>query len=85
MNCMNIGNVINGQAAFYAWQCITLQLENRDIDLVIPNDDDMDCFIEVIVEAMNTVNGSKDSAEVIYKVIETHKYHHLYKNRKQLE
>ena len=66
MNYMSFGNVINGQAAFYSWQCITLQLKNRDIDLVIPNDDDLDCFIEVLVEAMNTVDGKKDSAEVIY-------------------
>ena len=66
MNYMSFSSVKNGQAAFYAWQCITLQLENREIDLVIPDDNDMDCLIEVLVEAMNTVDGCKNSAEVVY-------------------
>ena len=57
MNYMSFSSVKNGQAAFYAWQCITLQLENREIDLVIPDDHDMDCLIEVLVESMNTVDG----------------------------
>ena len=34
----------------------------------------MDCLIEVLVEAMNTVDGRKNSAEVIYQVIEKEKF-----------
>lgn len=85
MNYMSFSSVKNGLAAFYAWQCITLQLKNREIDLVIPEDQDMDCFIEVLIEAMNTVDGNKNSAEVIYQAIEREKYRQLYRHRKQLE
>ena len=42
---------------FFAWQCITICLTNREIDLIIPNDKDMDDFIEMIVSEMNTVDG----------------------------
>lgn len=85
MNYMSFTNVTNGLAAFYAWQCITLQLKSRDIDLVIPLDEDMDCFIEVLVENMNTVDGKKDSAELIYQVIEREKFRQLYHFRKEMQ
>lgn len=85
MNYMSFSSVKNGQAAFYAWQCITLQLEHREIDLIIPDDNDMDCLIEVLVEAMNTVDGKKNSAEVVYQVIEKEKFRQLYQYRKSLQ
>jgi hypothetical protein len=42
----------------------------------------MDCLIEVLVEAMNTVDGKKNSAEIIYQAIENEKYKQLYQYRK---
>lgn len=66
MNEENFKNIINGRAAFYAWQCITIQLKDREFDLVIPLDSDMDALIEVLTHAMDTVNGIKNSAKYIY-------------------
>lgn len=53
----------NGELPYYAWECITLQMSNREIDLVIKNERDMDEFIMIIVKHMNTLDGHKDSAE----------------------
>ena len=47
---------------FKSWECISLQLGNRDVDLVIPNEKDMDDLIAVVVKHMNTVDGNKGSA-----------------------
>lgn len=83
MNVQNVSRTQNGKAAFYAWQCITIQLRNREVDLVIPDDKDMDDLIEVLVEAMNTVDGNKDSAKPIQRAIETEKYRQLYLEQRQ--
>ena len=58
-----------GQVPFYAWECLTIQLKNREIDLVIRNEKDMDDLLLVLVTAMNTVDGNRDSANLIYDKI----------------
>jgi len=30
--------VFKGNVPFHAWQCLTICLENREVDLVIPNE-----------------------------------------------
>ena len=40
-------------------------MENRDVDLVIKNEKDMDDFIKILVRAMNTVDVNQNSGEVI--------------------
>ena len=62
-----------GHVPFYSWQCITLQMENRDVDLVIKNEKDMDDFIKIVVRAMNTVDGNKNSGDVIKNQLLTFK------------
>lgn len=47
---------------FHSWQCITLQLSHRDVDLVIPNEKDMDKFLQFLIHSMYTVDGVKGSA-----------------------
>ena len=48
---------------FYAWQCITLILENRSVDLVIKNEQNMDFFIQFLVASLNTIDGYKNTAQ----------------------
>lgn len=48
---------------FYSWQCITLTLKNRDIDLVIPEEKIMDMLIKLLIFKTNTIDGVKDSAQ----------------------
>ena len=48
---------------FYAWQCITLQLRHRMVDLVIKNQQDMDDFLMILIDGMKTVDGNKNSLQ----------------------
>ena len=54
---------------FYAWNCLTLQLKHRDVDLVIKSDKHMDRFLKFLVFHMNTVDGNRDIAVGIYKTL----------------
>lgn len=47
---------------FYAWECVTLVLKDREIDLVIPNEERMNQFLKLLVYKMQTLDGTKDSA-----------------------
>ena len=48
---------------FYSWQCLTLQLETRDIDLVIHDDADMDRLLKLLIHGMSTLDGRKGTAD----------------------
>lgn len=50
---------------FYSWQCLTLQLGHRDVDLVIKNEKDMDDILRVLVQDLNTVDGQRDSQDIV--------------------
>ena len=50
---------------FLSWQCITLQLSHRDVDLVIPDEKDMDKLLMFLIHSMYTVDGVKGSATQI--------------------
>ena len=52
---------------FHSWECLTLMLKNRDVDLVIKNEKHMDRFLKFLVYHMNTVDGNKGSAKRIYE------------------
>ena len=66
---------------FYSWECITLQLVNREVDLVIQNEKDMDDLIEVLVDGMNTVDGNKDSYDAVDEAIRKEKIKQELKKR----
>lgn len=55
---------------FYSWNCLTLNLKNRDIDLVIRDDKDMDKILKFLVYKIQTVDGQRGSAINILKVLE---------------
>ena len=69
MNSYNVSEYNSDSIPFYAWQCVTLQLVHREVDLVIKNEKDMDDLLKVVVQAMDTVDGNKDSAKTIKKAI----------------
>lgn len=48
---------------FFAWQCITLQIQGRAVDLVIKDENDMNVFLRFLVQALNTVDGTANSAQ----------------------
>ena len=47
---------------FYSWDCITLQLTHRDVDLVIRNEEDMNKILKLLIFKLKTLDGQKGSA-----------------------
>lgn len=56
-HCYRSGNV-----PFYSWQCLTIQLEGRDVDLVIKDQVKLFELITVLVYYLKTIDGKKDTA-----------------------
>jgi hypothetical protein len=48
---------------FNAWECISLTLGNRDIDLVIKEESIMDMFLKLLIHNTNSIDGQRGSAE----------------------
>jgi hypothetical protein len=55
---------------FYSWQCLTLQLSNRDVDLVIQDEDQLNTFLKYIIIRIKTLNGDRDSAVKIIDLMQ---------------
>lgn len=44
-------------------------MKNRDIDLVIPKDEDMDKILKIVIHSMETINGDKGSALKLLNIL----------------
>ena len=42
---------------FYSWNCITIQLEHRDVDLVIRNEYQMKVLLKFLIHSLKTIDG----------------------------
>lgn len=57
-------------APFYAWDCITLTINNKwDLYLIIRNEQAMTNFIKLLILKTNTLDGVKDSASMFNKLM----------------
>ena len=65
INSISWEKFVRGEVPFYAWQCITIKMENRDVDLVIPKEKDMDILLKFLIFELKTINGEKGSAKQI--------------------
>ena len=54
---------------FFAWQCITIQLDRRDIDFVIPDEGNMIDLLTLLIFNINTIDGTRDSADSFKYII----------------
>lgn len=54
---------------FQSWNCLTLTLSHRDIDLVIKDDKDMDRLLKFLIYKMQTIDGNKGSSVKILEVL----------------
>lgn len=48
---------------FFSWQCITITVAGRTIDLVLKHDKDMELLLRFLTVALNTVDGRRGTAE----------------------
>lgn len=42
---------------FMAWECLTIQLKDRQVDLVIRNQENMDKLLKFLIFHLDTANG----------------------------
>ena len=62
MNVDKIGSQIN-DLAFYAWDCITLQVRGKwDVHLIIRNEKAMKLFIKLLIYKLNSMDGQAGSS-----------------------
>ena len=62
------------KAPFYSWQCLTLCLGHRDVDLVIPNEQDMKALLIFLIHKLRTINGKRDSAKKMLAALNNQAY-----------
>jgi hypothetical protein len=65
---------------FYSWECLTIQLESRDINFVVKDAQHMDLLLKFLILNLKTSDGEKDSAlPLIEKLgeVEVDKYKRL--------
>jgi len=63
INLLSDDVVSNDKFPFYAWECITIQMKNRDLDLIIRNDKNMREFVHYLLSKLNSIDGTKNSAQ----------------------
>ena len=49
----------------FNWECITIQLKRRDLDLVIKNELDMQILIKYLIVQLNTFDSNKNSIDFL--------------------
>lgn len=55
MNSIPSENVLAGIVPFYSWQCLTLQMANKDVDLIIQDEKDIDKLLYLLICMMKPV------------------------------
>jgi len=58
---------------FYSWECLTIYLKDRSIDLVIRNEEDMKILLRFLVFVLKTINGNYGTALPVIEQIHNKK------------
>jgi hypothetical protein len=69
INLTDTNDLSKNKLPFYAWECITLNVKNRKIYLVVKNEKMMVMLIKFLIGTLNTVDGSRGSAVGIKKAL----------------
>lgn len=57
---------------FYSWNCLTLQLNHREVDLVVPDDHHMQALLKFLVYRIQTVDGNRGTAKNVLENLNNH-------------
>jgi len=68
INCIESVSELQ-KVPFYAWDCITLILNHREVDLVIRNEAEMKILLTFLIYRMKTLDGNKNSAVPILEAL----------------
>ena len=67
INLMDV-KVLEEDAPFYAWNCLTLSIANlNDIYIIIKNEQAMADFIKMLIFKMDTLDGRRGTATLFKK------------------
>ena len=69
MNLLTNREISKGNVSFYAWECLTLQLDEKDVYLVIKNENCMTKLIKLLIYSLSTIDGNRDTANGIKKAL----------------
>jgi hypothetical protein len=56
--------------AIKSWDCITINLKHRDVDLVIPNEDSMTFLLRLLIYKIETIDGLRNSASKLLEAMD---------------
>jgi hypothetical protein len=59
----NLDNSEMNKMPFYSWNCLTLELKHRDVDLVIKDEKDMEYLLKFLTFKLRTIDGKRGSAD----------------------
>lgn len=54
---------------FFSWNCITLQMQHRDLDLVIRDEKMMQTLLKFLIYRLETVNGQAGSGKKLIDLL----------------
>ena len=69
INLTDSNDLSKNKLPFFSWECLTLNIKNRKIYLVIKNEKMMIMLIKFLIGTLNTVDGSRGSDVGIKKAL----------------
>lgn len=69
----------NYDLPWYSWQCITIKMAHRDVDLVIKNERSQNKLVKYLLYKLETIDGKAGSAKRIIQMMDEGELS-LYKN-----
>ena len=54
---------------FHCWNCLSIQLNHREVDIVITDTEQMDMLLKFLIQILRTVDGRRGSANKILAIM----------------
>ena len=55
---------------FFAWQCMSIKLHHREVDIVVHDEKEQNNLVKYILYKINTIDGIAGSADKILTALE---------------
>ena len=68
-------------APFYSWECLTLELGNRDLDLVIRSEKHMKFILKFLIHSIRTMDGRRGTADKVLDLMNKQSFEEYEKSR----
>ena len=67
---------------FYSWECLTIDIGSRDVDLVIRSEKNMESILKFFISKMRTLDGLKGSANKLLDKLNNDSFENYKKEHK---